>query len=303
MTLPRRTVEFLDATLRQQCADAAPVARVAALLGELAQGRPVTDAALAELLAPIARDLARDPCLQLAWWFSCEPADFRALHALNACRLAMFLALADGKDAGQAAAEGACGLFYDIGLWLAPAREAVLSGAALDDAGHAAVQSHCVAGEALLRRLFPDELAARVALEHHERADGTGYPASRPRSQLHDLSLRMQIVDSLLGQIEPRPWRPRRNPVDAMGRLAMQGQRGLFDGPQLRQVLLLLGLYPVGSLVRLSSGEVALVTGVNAADLKRPGVRLLTDDTGEPRQKQVELRLADYPALHVADGI
>lgn len=303
MNLPRRTIEFLDRTFRQQCADGAPVARVAALLGGLAQGRPVSDAAMAELLAPMARDLAQDACLQLAWWFPVEPADFRALHALNACRLAMYLALAEGKDAAEAAADGACGLLYDIGLWLAPARDAVLHGSVLEDAGQAAMQAHCRAGHELLQRLMPEEPAVRVALEHHERADGTGYPLSRPRAQLQALSMRMQLVDSLLGQVEPRPWRPRRNPVDAMARIAMQAQRGLYDGPQTRQLLLLLGLYPVGSMVRLSSGEVALVTGVHAADLKRPVVRLLTDDTGEPRQKPVELRLADYPALQVADGL
>lgn len=283
-----------------QCDDAL-LAKVTALLRGVAEKRALDRHLLGDVISVIGADLAAEPLRQLVWHFPKPPVDWRALHALNAARVGMFIG-SKRESSIDASRLATIGLLYDIGMWLPELAGVVDGAAALDEAAMEKLTRHPVAGAELLARTGLDEPAVRVAREHHERPDGSGYPASLTRNRLHDDSLLFQIIDSFLGQVEPRSFRAARSPVDAMARLTLQGQRGHYDMPTLRRFIADFGLFPIGSVLKLSTGEWALCAGV-ADDLKRPPVLLLTDAQGDARKKPLLLRLADHPSVEIADGV
>ncbi len=284
-----------------QSPDAAAARLAGDILGALARKRTFDSASWSRLLELLRRDLAQDPLRQLCWNFSEAWPDYRPMHALNACRLALFLAMAQGRSEPQAEALALAALLYDVGMWH-PRLTGVQHAGPLTEQERDALSRHSALGQEMLAGVAGlNPLAARLAREHHERPDGSGYPDSTPRNSHHEASSFIQLVDSFLGQVEPRPFRKARSPADAMGRLLLQSQRGHYDAAALRSLLLGVGLYPLGSVVRLSGGETALVRGVNPDDLKRPPLLLLTDAAGVPRERPLSIALADYPAQSVID--
>jgi HD-GYP domain-containing protein (c-di-GMP phosphodiesterase class II) len=286
--------QALDKRLRQQCM-LPLLERVTAGLQGLADGRGTADD-LGQLAAELARDVPADPGAHLVWWFPPCRADARAVHALNAARLGALVAHAEGRDAERHALMG---LTYDAGMWV-PEAAAVLHDRPLDADGHELLALLPKRGAALVRELGSD--VALAAARHHERADGTGYPDSLPRNRLDAPSVLFQVIDSFLGQVEPRGYRRRRNPLDAMGRLLLQAERGHYDLPAFRTFARALGFYPFGSVVRLSTGEHALITGLNELDPQRPEVELLSDQQGTPRTHPVPLNLTTKPTIHIEDA-
>lgn len=296
------TSSLLPASYVAAQSPGAAAARLAGgILGTLARGKSFDAAAWARLLELLRGDLTEDPLRQLCWSFSEAWPDYRPMHALNACRLVLFLALGQGRSEPQAEALALAALLYDVGMWH-PRLACVLHGGPLTEQERDALSRHSALGQEMLAGVAGlDPLAARLAREHHERPDGSGYPDSTPRNSHHEASSFIQLVDSFLGQVEPRPFRRARTPADAMGRLLLQSQRGHYDAAALRSLLLGVGLYPLGSVVRLSGGETALVRGVNPDDLKRPPLLLLTDAAGARRERPLSIALADYPAQSVID--
>jgi HD-GYP domain-containing protein (c-di-GMP phosphodiesterase class II) len=111
------------------------------------------------------------------------------------------------------------------------------------------------------------ELAAAVALEHHVRVDGGGYPnLSGRRPSL--FSRMVAIADSYDAITSYRPYRPARTPNEAL-HVLLGGAGTAYDADLLRLFIEMMGHYPPGSLLRLSGGEVVMITHANGAVLVR----------------------------------
>ncbi|MGE0427040.1 MAG: HD-GYP domain-containing protein [Hydrogenophaga sp.] len=129
-------------------------------------------------------------------------------------------------------------------------------GSALSDAQRLAVREHPVLGAMTLRRLgVSDAVWLQLVEEHHERPDGTGYPAGKPVTGVAQRLL--QMSDGYVARLSPRQGRG--------GLLSQQVARELYMGPDRQPDSLgalfikHIGLYPPGSCVRLASGELGVV--------------------------------------------
>lgn len=248
---------------------------VAEMLQRVASGQSIGVDDLEGVVVPVFVDLREDPVKQLAWFFPSSKTDYRAHHALNACRLAMYFGMKSGMDDGRVLQLGILGLLYDVGMW-SDDMPAVLERRDLSVDELRKVEQAPKLGADLLEKLTDvDPLAARIALEHHERADGTGYPERTDGEVQHAYSRLFQIIDSFLGMIEPRPFRKAVSPVEAMQRLAVQAHRGYYFGPAFRDWLKVMGVYPVGSFLLLNSEDVALVVESGGDNLRKPKVRVI----------------------------
>lgn len=141
------------------------------------------------------------------------------------------------------------------------------------------VKKHPLYGYRILREENVDHLACRVAYEHHMRYDLKGYPVPKSNINLHNYSHIVRIADSYDALTTNRPYRKQLNPFDAVK--LMCGGRGSEFHPHFLDVFLnVLGNIPVGTILKLDSGEIAVVIRVNEEYGKLPTVRILRDAEG-----------------------
>jgi putative nucleotidyltransferase with HDIG domain len=120
-----------------------------------------------------------------------------------------------------------------------------------------------------------------IVATHHERHDGSGYPWGLQGSEIPIFGRIMGIVDSYDAMTAVRPYAPSRSPHQAVNELYQQ--RGtLFQAELVEQFIQNCGIYPTGSLVELSNGQVAVVTDVHSLKRLRPRVMLLLDADKTP---------------------
>src|SRR5207248_3631178 len=123
-------------------------------------------------------------------------------------------------------------------------------------------------------------LAAAVA-GHHERLDGTGYPAGLQGERIDSLTRLLTVCDIYAALCAPRPYRPARDPRTALTDVLLLAQQGIVDKDHAES-LLQLSFYPVGSVVELADGALARVIachpGMQSPQAPaRPVVAVLSD--------------------------
>jgi HD-GYP domain-containing protein (c-di-GMP phosphodiesterase class II) len=179
-------------------------------------------------------------------------------HSVNVCLLSMALGRFIGLSKDQIRLLGLSALLHDIG-------RVVVDEAALQREGRlsnedwAQVRLHPQEGAlAIMAASGPgQELAAAVALEHHVRMDGGGYPSLKGRRP--SLFSRMvAIIDAYDAITSYRPYRPARTPNETM-RVLLDGAGKVHDPDLVRLFIEMMGHYPPGSLLRLGGGEVVMV--------------------------------------------
>ncbi len=162
------------------------------------------------------------------------------------------------------------------------------------------MKRHVVDGAEILRQT-PEMpiLAPSVAFEHHLRQNGTGYPpVKRPTLNLGTkLCSIADVYDAMRSQ---RAYQ-QAFPTDRILAVLQRNEGGEFDQDLVRRFVQLIGIYPPGTLVRLSSGEVAVVLKVHAPDPYRPKVRALLDPEGQVIGVPVERNLWEKAAEGAAD--
>ncbi len=115
-----------------------------------------------------------------------------------------------------------------------------------------------------------------IVATHHERHDGSGYPWRLQGSDIPIFGRIMGIVDSYDAMTNVRAYAHSRSPHMAVNELYQQRGK-LFQAELVEQFIQNCGIYPTGSLVELSNGQVAVVTDVHSLKRLRPRVMLLLD--------------------------
>ena len=134
----------------------------------------------------------------------------------------------------------------------------------------------------------------RVAVLHHERHDGSGYPNHLPGSEIGMIGSIAGIVDTFDAMTVRRPYADAVAPSAAISNLYKW--RGVyFDAQLVEQFIRFIGIFPVGSLVELNSGEIAVVMSQNAAQRLKPRVMVIRDAKGDPMRPQKLLDLSRSP--------
>ena len=143
------------------------------------------------------------------------------------------------------------------------------------------MKQHVVDGAHILRRT-PEmpALAPVVAFEHHLRQDLSGYPENIGRRDLNLCTQIVSIADVYDALRSNRVYREGL-PSDRIRAIMTQKDSPAFNTKLLRRFINLMGLFPVGTLVRLSSDEVAVVTHEHPTDPFRPQVKVLLDRIGQ----------------------
>lgn len=213
-------------------------------------------------------------------------------HALDTCILSLVVAIESGLDQPTQELVGMGALLHDAGYVRLP-RNLVRKRDECSGQDKTLLEQHCKLGVALLSEhpgMHEDVL--RIVREHHERADRSGFPAGLGNDQISLLAQIIGIVDYYDGMVSRHGARPAMIPHDAVRQLFLAGERGHFEKSLVELMIRSIGVYPVGSLIRLNTGEQAVVVGVNPQQRLKPLVKITTDPQGGAYATPIEVDLA-----------
>ena len=176
---------------------------------------------------------------------------------------------------------GMLGLLQDVGKVKLPAG-LLDKKEALNDAEHEVCKSHVSHSLEILRATpgLPPELPELAAL-HHERYDGSGYPRGLRGSQIGLFGGIAALVDCFDALTQPRPYGEPMSPSNALDML-YKSRDVHFDGPLVEQFIQCIGIYPVGAVVELYSGEIAVIIAQNPTLRLFPKAMTVLDSKGKP---------------------
>lgn len=214
-------------------------------------------------------------------------------HMVNVSILTMAQSRALGIEGRLLREFGLSALMHDIGKVNIPA-DILNKPDDLTDEELTLLRGHPVEGAVMLRRT-PEMpvMAPIVAFEHHLRLDGSGYPRGSARPSLNLGTMLCSIADVYDAMRSQRVYQEA-FPTDRILTVLKRNDGQQFDQHLVRRFVQLIGIYPPGNLVRLSSGEVAVVLRVYAPDPYRPSVRVLFDAEGGSVSTPVELDLWEH---------
>ncbi|HEY5617193.1 MAG TPA: HD-GYP domain-containing protein [Vicinamibacterales bacterium] len=253
------------------------------------EGKPDADAGRT-IVDTLAQEVSQNRPALLALTALKKYDSYTFTHMVNVSILTMGQARGLGIDGPLLRELGLAALMHDIGKVKTPA-EILNKTEKLTDGEFDILRRHTVDGAEILRRT-PEipALAPVVAFEHHLRVDGSGYPAGVSRVTLNLATMLSSIADVYDAMRSQRVYQEA-SPTDRILAVLQRNDGKQFDQNLVRRFVQLVGIYPVGNLVRLNTGDVAVVLRTYAPDPYRPRVRVLLDRTGKKVEHPLELNL------------
>jgi HD-GYP domain-containing protein (c-di-GMP phosphodiesterase class II) len=255
-------------------------------------GAPVRTEAAKKVVQDLTESIARSPEANLLLMQMRRFQRDLFTHAVNVCVLSLVVGAVEDMPIDRVAL-GLGALLHDVGETRIP-RNLLRKREEFSDMERRLIEQHPKLGAMLLQQ--NDELpesARRIVLDHHERIDGSGFPDRKSGDEISLMSQVVAITDAYDDMLSGRN-RAVLQPVEVLRQLYIQSNEGALDRELVERIIRGLGVYPVGSLVELSSGERGIVIAANRADTLKPTVRIIISRTG--------LMQSNGPIVSLADG-
>jgi putative nucleotidyltransferase with HDIG domain len=219
-------------------------------------------------------------------------------HALNVSVLAMMLAKELGVLPSDIEQLGLGCLFHDIGKTLIPYR--VLKADKPTRAEMNLLQQHCAYGVTIGAKVSLSKEATEVVMQHHERFDGSGYPNNLKGDEISRLTRIASIVNVYDNHCNPPNPADALTPYEALAFMYAH-ERKWFDSNFLSVFIKSMGVYPPGTLVRLTDERLGMVIAANFGAPLRP--RVLIYDPAVPKNDATVLDLQMRQDLSIEDSL
>ena len=304
-----------ERTLAQRQSDYSRIDRIAIVYSAMHQNQAVglnSIAALAEELLEDARQtkplrfLHTEPRSTHSYPGGTEtlaPARYLAAHAINTAQVIARIVSFDYEWASRPLVPVVAALMMECGMMRVPV-DVLAKPTPLSADERRLIEQHPQHGAQLLTRYATDAaLLATAVATHHERGDGTGFPAGIKSDQIPSLGRMLAAADTYAALCSPRPYRPAQDTRTALTDVLLLAEHGQLD-KDFAEYLVHLSFYPVGSIVELTDGRIGTIAAnhVNRMDPRSPGrpiVALLAEADGTliSRPEHVDLSLATRGAV------
>ena len=225
--------------------------------------------------------------------------DKASMHAMNVAVISLLMGRCFGFSPEEMQELGMGAMLHDIGKIEMPARlrhrEDNFSPSELR-----AYQEHVELGVVQARRMGLSVGAASVVAQHHEHADGSGFPAALNSDRMTMAARIVALVDRYDNLCNPHLPARALTPHESISLLFAQG-RSKYDTSILGAFIKMMGVYPPGSTVQLTDDRYAMVVAINSSRPIKPSV--LVYDADVPREQTLVLDLERSPALGIRRSI
>lgn len=218
-------------------------------------------------------------------------------HIVNVLLLSSVVGMSMGFNKSRLSHLGLASIFYDIGL--DTLREVSGQPRKFTEEEHDLIKSHVSRSMKVVDKISAIDKAVKETIHmHHERTNGKGYPAHLKRDNIDPYAKILGLIDTYEAITNDRPYRERVNAHEAI-RYILGDLKDSFDPDVLKIFINKMSIYPIGSIVKLDTQELARVTSVQPGFPLRPVVMIIRDASGKPVTERniIDLSKQDFPAI------
>ena len=266
---------------------------VVSMFQEARMGRAIEAEAAAPLVEEISNSVMRNPGALISLARLKTADDYTFMHSVAVCALMIALARQIGLDEQQTREAGMAGLLHDLGKAMIPL-EILNKPGKLTDEEFDLVKTHPEEGyKLLLEGKGISEMTKDVCLHHHEKIDGNGYPKGLNGETMSLFAKMGAVCDVYDAVTSNRPYKAGWDPAESIKRMAEW--KGHFDPDVFQAFVKSLGIYPIGSLVRLASGKLGVVVEQGEQSLLKPKIKVFFSTKSQAYIKPELIDIARSP--------
>lgn len=271
--MPMGHVSLADELVRARKIQSQAGRVIRAVMQDARLGRALNMEDVEPLVEDITNSIGRNQSALLSLLRLKTHDDYTFLHSVAVCTLMVTFCKSLKLDAATTREAGLGALLHDTGKMRVP--DAILNKPGrFTDAEFEVMKRHPRDGYDILRATPGiGEASLDIALHHHERMDGTGYPERLSGDRISLLARMAAIVDVYDAITSDRCYHVGIPPAEALKKM-WEWSKYDFDQTLMRAFISTIGIYPVGTLVRLESGRLGVVTELHTSEILKPSVRV-----------------------------
>ena len=265
-------------------------------------GQQIESSAVDEVVTNITASVLRNKDALLTLLRIKTVDQYTFMHSISVCVLMTTFARAMDYDADTARQISTGALLHDLGKMRVPA-EFLNKPGPLTSTEFAEMKRHVEYGaEQLAGFDWFSDVSMAVLMQHHERIDGSGYPFGLQGHALGEVGRMAAIVDVYDALTSNRCYKQAWEPTHTLGKL-LEWSKDHFGEEVAHQFVRCVGIYPVGTLVRLSSGMIAVVVEQDEAHLLRPRVRIVFNANSGRNTVLEDIDLAEANSIAIVESV
>lgn len=220
------------------------------------------------------------------------------IHTINVTFTALMVGEGMAYDVGMQLRLGLGAFLENVGMYRIPASVFRKKGK-LDKNDMKMILDHPKESHKLLMEMGERyQWLAKIALQVHERSDGSGYPHGLNNGEIHELSSIIGLVDTYITMIGKRPYREKLVSTHAI-KFIVEDAKNLFP-QKIRKVFLnQITLFPINTYIRMNNNSIGRVLATDKKRAMRPVIEILYDGEGHKLEKRERIRLSENPLLYI----
>ncbi len=272
------------------------------VINDIKQEKPIDPNPLLEVIPELCEAVYETDYLFTKAFSHKRYATWIVSHSVNVAIIALKISIGLKYDKKHQHQLAQAALLHDVGMTKIPNR-IIFKHGKLSDTEFATIKKHPDYSRELLKHLKKDyPYVFKTAYQEQEREDGSGYPQGLKGPEITEYAKIVGMADVFEALVHGRSYREGYIPYRAIQKI-IENLSKKFNPKIIRAFINVISMFPVGSMVKLNTGEIAQVISVNKTRPIRPVVEVLTTPDGEKLDKTTTIDLEKEPLIYISDPV